>query len=94
VRALIDLAPADEARIERAARSVLGELEPKPETFHARNRAVLDRLGGRLADWSKDGSHSAALTRLREQLAAVCAQLPAQAPERAACNDVLAPRAT
>jgi len=94
VRALIDLAPADEARIERAARSVLGELEPKPETFHARNRAVLDRLGGRLADWSKDGSHSAALSRLREQLAAVCAQLPAQAPERAACNDVLAPRAT
>jgi len=50
VRALIELAPADEARIERAARSVLGELEPKPETFHRRNLAVLNRLGSRLAD--------------------------------------------
>jgi len=89
VRALIELAPADEARIERAARSVLGELEPKPETFHARNRAVLDRLGGRLADWNKDGGHEAALSRLREQLAAVCGQLPVQAPERATCSGVL-----
>ena len=93
VRALIDLAPADEARIERAARSVLGELEPKPETFHARNLAVLNRLGSRLADWNKDGSHGAALARLRGQLAALCAQLPAQAPERATCGDLLAPRA-
>ena len=92
VRALIDLAPADEARIERAARSVIGELEPRPETFHARNRAVLSRLGGRLADWNRDGSHGAVLARLREQLAALCAQLPAQAPERATCSDVL-PRA-
>jgi thioredoxin-related protein len=92
VRALIDLAPADEVRIERAARSVIGELEPKPETFHARNRAVLNRLGGRLADWNSDGSHGAVLARLREQLAALCAQLPAQAPERATCSDVL-PRA-
>jgi thiol-disulfide isomerase/thioredoxin len=93
VRALIELAPADEARIERAARSVLGELEPKPETFHARNRAALDRLGGRLGDWNKDGSHAAALARLSEQLAGVCARLPAQAPERATCSGVLAPRA-
>jgi len=90
VRALIDLAPADEARIERAARSVLGELEPKPETFHARNRAVLERLGSRLADWNKDDSHGAVLARLREQMAALCAQLPAQAPERATCSKALA----
>ncbi len=92
VRALVELAPADAARIERAARSVLGELEPKPETFHARNRAALDRLGSRLGEWNKDGSHNAALARLREQLDAVCARLPAQAPERAACGGVLAQR--
>jgi hypothetical protein len=93
VRALVELAPADEARIERAARSVLGELEPKPETFHARNRAALSRLSARLNEWNRDDSHRAALARLREQLAAVCAQLPAQAPERATCSDILAPRA-
>jgi thioredoxin-related protein len=93
VRALVELAPADEARIERAARSVLGELEPKPETFHARNRAALSRLSARLNEWNRDDSHRAALARLREQLAAVCAQLPAQAPERGTCSDILAPRA-
>jgi hypothetical protein len=90
VRALVDLSPADTARIERAAGSVIGELEPKTETFHGRNRASLDRLGAKLNEWNKDGSRGAALSRLREQLAAVCAQLPAQAPERATCANVLA----
>ena len=90
VRALIDLAPTDAERIERAARSVIGELTPTAETFHARNRSVLDRLGARLNDWNKDGRNDAALTRLRAQLGAICAQLPAQAPERSTCNDALA----
>jgi len=92
VRALVDLAPADSGRIERAARRVIGELEAKPETFHGRNSAALARLGAALAEWNKDGSRSAALATLREQMSAVCAQLPAQAPERATCNGVLAPR--
>jgi hypothetical protein len=90
VRALIDLAPTDADRIERAARSVIGELSPTAETFHARNRSVLDRLGARLNDWNKDGRQDAALARLRTQLGAICAQLPAQAPERSTCSDALA----
>jgi thioredoxin-related protein len=90
VRALVDLAPAEAQRIERVARSVIAELEPKPETFHARNSAALGRLGAKLAEWNKDGRHGAALARLREQLAAICAKLPAQAPERATCSGVLA----
>ncbi len=93
VRALVDLAPTETERIERAARSVIGELEAKPETFYARNRASLDRLAGKLNDWNRDGRHAAAFARLREQLNAVCAQLPAQAPERADCAAVLAPKA-
>lgn len=93
VRALIDLAPTRAERIERAARSVIGELEPKPETFYARNRASLDRLGGKLNDWNKDGTHDARLARLREQLDGVCAKLPPQAPERADCAALLAPKA-
>ncbi len=90
VRALLDLAPTDTARIERAAAAVIRELEPKPETFHGRNESVLRRLGARLNEWNKDGSRSAVLGRLREQLAAVCAQLPAKAPERATCAEALA----
>jgi hypothetical protein len=93
VRALIDLAPAESERIERAARGVIDELEPKPETFYARNRASLDRLGSKLADWNKDGRHDARLARLRAQLGTICTQLPAQAPERTDCAAVLTPAA-
>ncbi len=93
LRALVDLSPMDVERIERAARSVIADIEPKPETFYARNRNSLDRLGGKLNDWNKDHQHAAVLARLREQLADICAQLPAQAPERADCAAVLAPKA-
>jgi thioredoxin-related protein len=93
VRALVDLAPNETARIERAAASVIGELEAKPETFHARNSASLGRMGAKLSDWNKDGSRGASFNRLRDQLAAVCAKLPPQAPERSTCNGAFAPAA-
>jgi thioredoxin-related protein len=93
VRALLDLAPTEVERIERAARSVIGEIEPKPETFHARNRGVLDRMGTQLAAWNKDGKHDAVMARLRAQMDAICVQLPAQAPERASCGELLGRRA-
>lgn len=86
VRALIDLAPDDAERIERVARSVLGELTATPESFDGRNRNVINRLTSRLNDWNKDGRHEAVLTRLRQQLTGMCEKLPAQAPERASCN--------
>jgi thioredoxin-like negative regulator of GroEL len=94
VRALVDLAPADAERIESAARSVIAEVEPKPETFHARNRGVLDRMGTQLNAWNKDGKHDAVMARLREQMDGICARLPAGAPERAGCSETLARKAT
>ena len=93
VRALIDLAPQDAARIEHAVRSVIADIEPKPETFYERNRSSLDRIGAKVAQWSKDGKQDAVLARLRAQLNAVCGKLPADAPERATCEQVLAPKA-
>ncbi len=92
VRGLVDLAPTDAERIERAARSVLGELTPSPDSFAGRNRSVLDRLGAKLVEWNKDGRNDAAVGRLRAQLAAICDKLPAGAPERASCGEALAPR--
>jgi hypothetical protein len=93
VRALIDLAPQDGARIERAVAGVIADIEPKPETFYERNRAALDRLGSKVAEWNKDGAHDAVLVRLRAQLNAVCGKLPAGAPEQTTCEQVLALRA-
>lgn len=92
LRALLDLAPDDADRIERTARAVLGELTPRPESFSGRNAGVLDRLGGRLADWNKDGRRDAVIGRLRAQLDPLCRQLPPSA-ERDSCSRVLDGRA-
>ncbi len=89
VGALIELAPEDAARIEAAARSVIGELEPVPATFHERNRTVLERMGGRIVGWAEANRQDGVLAALRQRLGEHCAKLPAQAPERATCEGVL-----
>jgi thioredoxin-related protein len=83
---LVDLAPADAARIEAAAQLVIAELGVSPDAFFARNRSVLERMSGRLAKWNRDGDNDAVLARLRERLGATCGKLPAGDPERASCE--------
>jgi hypothetical protein len=92
VNALIELAPDDAARIEAAARSVVGELEPVPATFHERNRATLERMGGRVVAWAEANGQDLVLAALRRRLGEHCAKLPAHAPERATCEGVLRAR--
>lgn len=94
VNALIELAPDDAARIEAAARSVIGELEPVPATFHERNRAVLERMGGRVVGWAESNRHDVVLAALRRRLGEHCAKLPAQTPERSTCEGVLRAKAS
>jgi hypothetical protein len=93
LRNLINLAPGEAEKIERTARSVITELEPKPETFYGRNRAILERMGRQLNEWNKDGKQDAVIARLRTQLNGVCTQLPAQAPERASCTALFVAKA-
>jgi thioredoxin-related protein len=89
VRALIELAPQDAARIEAATHALIGELEAKPETFYGRNRTILERTGKRLNDWGTKQRRPDVLKRLRTQFRGVCAQLPAKATERATCKTIL-----
>jgi len=91
VNALTELAPQDVAAIERAAGSVIGELEPVPDTFYDRNLRGLERMGKKLADWSKEPAQRAALERIRGQMDAVCAKVPAGEPARAKCKGALRP---
>jgi len=91
MRALLAAAPEDATRIERVAGQIIGELEATPETFYERNRRSLERLGKELAAWNKDKRHEASLTRIRAEMATVCAKLPAGDPARATCNGALRP---
>jgi hypothetical protein len=88
VNRLIELAPQDTQRIEKAATGVLAELEAVPETFYERNRRGLEKMGARLRDWNGRGQHAAVLKKLTTQLNAVCAKLPPQDEARAACAGV------
>lgn len=88
LRALIDLAPQDELRIETVAKQILGELSPSADTFCERNRYSLEKMAGKLAAWNKENQHAAVMDRLRLQLAGLCKQLPAADPARAICRGI------
>ena len=88
VNHLIELAPQDVPRIEKAASGVLAELEAVPETFYERNRRGLEKMGQRLLAWNAKGQHAGVIKKLSQQLDAVCAKLPAQDESRAACSGV------
>jgi len=94
LNALVDLAPQDAARIERAAAQVLAESAKDPAAFHERSARSLQRVGTKLSAWNKDGQHDAVIRRLQGQLAPVCAKVDAADGQRATCEGLLktAPR--
>ena len=87
--ALTELAPAQQDRLDQAVGRVIDELDPAPETFYGRNRIVLEKLGVALKAWKSAPVHEASVDRALARMDAVCQKLPAAAPERAVCRDVL-----
>ena len=92
VNALTELAPQDTDRVEQAAKSVISELDPTPDTFYERNLRGLERMGTKLSAWGKDPAQAAALARIRAQMSDVCSKLPSTDPVRAKCNSALHPQ--
>ncbi len=88
VSALIELAPGDEARIEKAAGQILTEAAAMPDAFYERSGRSVQRVGTKLMAWNQGGVHTAAVKRLQGQLDAVCQRLPAADPQRATCEGV------
>jgi thiol-disulfide isomerase/thioredoxin len=89
VMALTELAPADQERVDRALTRVIDDLDPVPETFYGRNRTVLEKMGGALQEWNSGGAHDASIHSAFARMDGVCEKLPAAAPERAVCKDLL-----
>lgn len=88
VKRLIELAPRDAARIEKAASDVLAELDATAETFYERNRRGLEKMALQLKSWDQRGQHAPTLKRLAQQLAGVCGKLSADDEARQACSGV------
>jgi thioredoxin-like negative regulator of GroEL len=91
VNYLLELSPQDAARIEKAAASVIGELEPRPGSYSGRSQISLERLSDRLVKWNKDGSHDAMLKRLNTKLAPTCAAAAPDSADRRACEALFTP---
>ncbi|MBI5718310.1 MAG: thioredoxin family protein [Burkholderiales bacterium] len=92
--ALVDLAPQDEARIEKVAAQLLREAAGDAGAFEGRSVRSLQRAGNKLAAWNGEGRHAAAMKRLQGQLDGLCAGLAkgeAAAGQRAACEKLLKP---
>jgi thioredoxin-related protein len=87
--ALIDLAPQDEARIEKAAAQLFTEASAAPDAFYERSGRSLQRVGTKLLGWNKGGSHAATLQRLQKQLDGVCGALDKGDAKREACEGLL-----
>lgn len=90
--ALVDLAPAQTARIEAAARQLFTEAAQDPAAFHERSARSLQRVGSKLAAWNKDGQHDAVIRRLQDGpggLTAACQKLPAGDAQRSTCEGIL-----
>ena len=89
--ALVDLAPQDAARIEKAAAQLLTEAAKDSGAFEGRSARSLRRAGTKLAGWSADGKNAATLRRLQTQLDGVCAKVDSADGQRAACIALLKP---
>lgn len=94
VGALVELAPQDGARIERAVQSVLADAAKQPDAFYERSGRSLQRIGKQLAGWSAPGgpggsAAAAVVDRLQGRLDGVCRALPAADSQRAVCEGLL-----
>jgi hypothetical protein len=88
VSALVDLAPQDSARIEKAAAQIFSEAGQDGGALHDRSGRSLQRIGKKLASWNADGKHAAAMKRLQAKVNALCGK--SSGAEREMCQGLLA----
>ena len=89
IAALVDLAPADAPRIEKAVSQLFTEAARDKGAFHDRSARSLQRVGKKIGSWNADGKHAATVKRLQAQLNGVCAKVEAADGQRATCAAVL-----
>jgi len=89
--ALVELAPQDSARIERAAAKLLEEAAAQPGAFYERNARSLQRAGKKLREWNAGGAHADTMARLQRQLGSMCSRVDSTDAQRATCNALLKP---
>jgi hypothetical protein len=93
VTALVELAPADAARLEKVVAQLIDEAALDKAAFDGRSARSLARVGQKVTQWNRDGKNDAMLERLRGKLEPVCAKLDGDAQARSACVATFKPGA-
>ena len=89
LQALIELAPADAARIETTATRLFDEAAKDRSAFHKRSARSLQRAMKALDNWGRADDRAAALKRLHTRLAGLCAKVGAADGGRERCRALL-----
>ena len=82
---LLRLTPDDTAKIEKVGLEVTAELDG-PNRIHRRTLARLNRLDGKLHEWSTTPARAAVYTKLSTKVAQACAKTPGDAAVTAGCS--------
>jgi thiol-disulfide isomerase/thioredoxin len=88
---LLEMAPDDVQRIERAGLSVIGELDGSPDAFYQRTRMRLEQLDAKLLEWGDSGERARVIATLKARTSEICRKLPANDTGRASCEQFLSP---
>lgn len=90
VTGLVEMTPDDVARIHAETVRVVRELEGS-RAFYQRPKSQLQKLEGTLEAWATSAPRQAGMERIRKDVMAICATIPAQEAARATCEGFLAP---
>jgi protein disulfide-isomerase len=82
---LLRLTPDDTAKIEKVGLEVTAELDG-PNRIHRRTLARLNRLDGKLHEWSTTPARAAVYAKLSTKVAQACAKTPGDAAVTAGCS--------
>jgi hypothetical protein len=89
---LVDLAPQDAPRIEKAVQSVMADAAKDKNAFYDRSARSMQRIGKKLAEWNGKGERAASMKRLQAQWQQLCGRVSAD--QKAACQGAAVPLAT
>jgi thioredoxin-like negative regulator of GroEL len=87
--ALVEMAPQNEAQIEKTAQQLFAEAAKQPDAFYERSGRSLQRVGSQLKKWDQGGAHKAAFARLQTQLDGVCHAMDPADTKRAMCEGLM-----
>lgn len=88
VTALVDLAPQQSRRIEKAMMNLFADAAMDKGAFYDRSGRSIKRAVGKIGAWSKAGEHADEIGRLRARHRDLCRRIAVADPQRGACDDL------